>query len=325
LKEASDWGLRMRVNFAAFEHLAIFVRGDSKRKLHRRRWRNFWREEEIEVPSHRRLVLILKFRLRPHMGRGIDTEKVFLKIFKDIPKLDVKMLLPTARVRMTKLDRTKIGLPFISGVLMALWNMGVVIIDLVETALTHFSEFVGGVGNLPVAVLWGISTGAIGYGTKSYFAYQGTRQTYRLILTESLYFQNLDSNAGVLFRLLDEAEEQTCREAILAYYFLWRHAGDGGWTSADLDQHVERQLERHTHQKVDFQVGDAMHRLEKLNLIEKQGDRYRAQPLPRALATLDQAWKNCLQGKVGPTDGASAPGRDGSLAAGRGTASRSRP
>ena len=54
-----------------------------------------------------------------------------------------------------------------------------------------------------------------GYGVKSFFGYLRTKQKYQLNLTESLYYQNLDNNAGVLCRLLDEAEEQENREAVL--------------------------------------------------------------------------------------------------------------
>lgn len=33
-------------------------------------------------------------------------------------------------------------------------------------------------------------------------------------------FKNLDNNAGVFYRLLNDAEEEECKEALLAYYIL---------------------------------------------------------------------------------------------------------
>ncbi len=104
------------------------------------------------------------------------------------------------------------------------------------------------------------------------------KTTYGLQLTQSLYYQNLDNNAGVLNHLLDEAEEQECREAILAYYYLWRYGGAKGWTAPDLDDYVEMDLERLANLKVDFEIEDAIAKLEKLRIIEKVGDRYRAHP-----------------------------------------------
>src|SRR5438552_19038720 len=62
LREASDWGVHMRVDFSAFEHLAIFARGDALLPRKRRRLRRLYREEETTVPIYRRLVMILKIR-----------------------------------------------------------------------------------------------------------------------------------------------------------------------------------------------------------------------------------------------------------------------
>ena len=131
-----------------------------------------------------------------------------------------------------------------------------------------------------------------GYAYKQWYGYQFARTTYGLQLTQSLYYQNLDNNAGVLNHLLDEAEEQECREAILAYYYLWRYAGETGWTARDLDDYVEMDLERIADLKVDFEIADAIDKLEKLRVVEKVGDRYRAHPLAKALEMLDYTWDN---------------------------------
>ena len=39
-------------------------------------------------------------------------------------------------------------------------------------------------------------------------------------LSDNLYFKNLDNNAGVFYHLIDAAEEEEFKEAVLAYYFL---------------------------------------------------------------------------------------------------------
>jgi hypothetical protein len=286
LKETSDWGIRMRVDFSAFEHLAIFARGDVLLPRTRRRLRRFYREEQTKVPSYQRLVMILKIRPDHPYGKDVNTDCVYLKIFKDIPKLDIKMLLPTARVRLSHLDRGRIGFPLVSGIAMALYNLTA---EVLEKLAQVFMEW-----NNPL-LLWGIAAGGITYGYRSYYGYQQMKQRYHLTLTQSLYYQNLDSNAGVLFRLLDEAEEQECRAALLAYFILWRRAGIEGWTARDLDQFVESYLEKSANVPVDFETTDALTRLEKLRLIEKQGERYRARPPVEALKTLTAAWSGLLQ------------------------------
>ena len=44
--------------------------------------------------------------------------------------------------------------------------------------------------------------------------------------------------------------------------------------------------------KVDFEIGDALGKLERLRLVDRQGDRYRARPLAQALQVLDRTWDN---------------------------------
>ncbi len=293
LHEASILGLRMDVDFSAFEHLAIFGRGEGMRTVRRRRRVRWWRFDEVRVPAYQRLVMILKLRHHKRVPKTVDTDKVYLKIFKDIPRLDVKMMLPTARVRMTKLDRSRVTLPFLSGIGMAVWKAAATVLAVLQQLFTDFTTLLGLIPNSPL-VFWGIASTAFGYGTKSYFAYQGTKQQYQLLLTESLYFQTLDSNAGVLYRLLDEAEEQECREALLAYFFLWRQGGEPGLTPAELQARIGQCLDCEAHVRIDFESGDALHKLEQLRLAVKEGERYRALPLNRALEMLD------LEGPKGP-------------------------
>ena len=80
-------------------------------------------------------------------------------------------------------------------------------------ALPPLLETRGAVVNL--ASVLGLVGGTIGYGIRSFYGYLNTKNKYQLSLTESLYYQNLDNNAGVFFRLLDEAEEQENCESML--------------------------------------------------------------------------------------------------------------
>jgi Protein of unknown function (DUF3754) len=283
-EQVSAWGIHMDVDFSAFERIALFARGDLLQPRRRRHWRRLYRTEETKVPTYQRLVLILKLRPHRRIDAQINTDCVYLKVFKDIPKLDIKMLLPGARVRMTVFDRSKIGFPLVSGLAAAAWNILKEIGEAFERVFTlSFSM---------TTTMWTLALTGIGYGYRSFYGYQQTKQRLRLNLTQSLYFQNLDNNAGVLYRLLDEAEEQDCREAILAYYFLWRKAGPEGWTRRELDDCAARYLETAANLQVDCEIRDIMPKLEKLRVVERNGDRYRAVPLPRALEMLDAAWSD---------------------------------
>ena len=136
--------------------------------------------------------------------------------------------------------------------------------------------------------------GTICYGVKAFMGYLNTKDKYQLNLTRSLYFQNLDNNAGVFFRLLDEAEEQEFREAVLAWWLLWRQSvggDDGGWTAPQIDRAAERFLRQRCNLKVDFEIEDALDKLRKMNLIEAlPGGKWRIVYISAALYELDRAW-----------------------------------
>jgi hypothetical protein len=288
---ASEWGIDVNVDFNVFERLEAFVRGDTVGVRRRRRWTNLWRLEESKVPLYQRLVLILKLKPHRSLDKDIDTNTVFLKIFKDIPKMDMDMLLPGAKVRMSRVDRALIVYPLATGVGLLLFK---VILN-----ITHDPRSAARAGILAALATgfgalasWSIAGAVGGYGYKSYHSYQVKKQDYSLRLTKSLYFQSLDNNQGVLMRLLDEAEEQECRETYLAYFCLLKYAPPQGWTAEQLDDYVEMYLEEKANLKVDFEIGDALAKLERLKIVQKIGNAYRAQPMDKALEMLDWTWDN---------------------------------
>src|SRR5262249_46569624 len=142
-----------------------------------RNWRTWFQEVEREVPVYQRLVLGLKLRKNPALGPDGDTEHVFLKLFKDIPRADGGMLLPGARVQLNLLDRGKLGIGVLTGVGTLVFKM--------------FNDLAGFFQHLTMRQQAAIAllSGLVGYGIKSWSDYQNTRQAYHLNLTQSLYFQ----------------------------------------------------------------------------------------------------------------------------------------
>lgn len=279
LTSRSDWGLNLEVDFKLFERLEIYARGDIVGSRSRRSWRTWFRWQEVPLPIYQRLVVIL--RLKDTAGRGpqLDTQNVFIKLFKDIPKMDLEMLLPGTKVRMSLIDRAKIIMPTLTGVGITVWKI-------IKGAM-----LVAAAGVSSGIMLLGLLGGTLGYGARSLMGYLRTKEKYQLSLTKSLYFQNLDNNAGVLCRLLDEAEEQENREALLAYYFLWQLAPAQGWSSEELDRQIEAYLREVTGCDIDFEVGDALDKLIRLKIVETLAyGRLRATPIAQALTRLDQAW-----------------------------------
>jgi hypothetical protein len=282
LNSRSRWGLTMNVDFSIFDRLSVYYRGDAIGRRVFRNWRKWWREEEVEVPVYRRLVIMLRLRdeAKGKIGREVNSAGVYVKSFKDIPKDDVEMLLPGARLVMNRFDKTKVSFPLLTFLAITAWNVFKVVLAGVAA---------GPVGAGAVGV-WSLAVGSGAYGYRSYTSYNLTKSQYSLQLTRSLYYQNLDNNAGVFYSLLNEAEQQEWREAILGYFCVLKLAPPAGYTLAEIDDCIEAFLEKHTTLKVDFEIKDAVHKLERLKLVTQTEGRYRGVPLEEAVEQLHDAW-----------------------------------
>ncbi|MEZ6112595.1 MAG: TMEM143 family protein [Pirellulaceae bacterium] len=284
LQAASDWGIHLHVDLDAFEQLEVFTRGDHVDHRERRTWRRGFRRETVEVPIYRRLVVIVRRKAAKENIAGkedIQQRPIYLKLFKNIPQMDIDMLLPDTRVRMTWIDQGKIILPTLSGLTLAISKVvmkGLVIFTIAGTrGLLAFLGLVGG---------------TLGYGLKSFFGYLHTKDKYHLNLTRSLYYQNLDNNAGVIFRILDEAELQEFAETLLAYAILWRCDRPEGLTPDELDRRAETLLLRTVQDDVDFDLHDALRKLLAFGLVRRAGNRLVAVPMNEAARELDEQWDN---------------------------------
>jgi hypothetical protein len=278
---ASNWGVDLDVAWDAFDQIEVFYRGKSTSTRKRRKTFRPWAHEDVSVPTFARAAVMFKARPHYRLPTDADTNSVFLKLFKDVPQVDVEMLLPGGRVVMPKLARLKLGGSVGSSVGYVLWK------------LSNFSvsSLLGGFGTNTLLALYTPLALVGGYGYKTWFAFHSSRRAYEFQLAQSLYHHVLDNNSGVMFRLLDEAEEQEAREVLLAYYYLWRYGDPNGWTAEELDFSIETDLRERLKLDVNFEIVDALGKLTRGGLIEAHGDRYRAVPLPAARERLAELWQ----------------------------------
>lgn len=279
MRQASHWGVNLSVNFELFDRLEVYYRGEQvKSKRTPRRWFGLRRGVRVPVELYTRLVVLLRIRSTDLVPEDVDTNTVHIKLFKDIPKFDLEMLLPGTQVNMSLFDRVKLGVSLSTGIGMTGYKMAGPLLGLLAGATS-------------TTAMLGIAGGAVGYSVRSFYGYLQTKQKYMLTLAQNLYFLNLDNNAGVFFRLLDEAEEQECREALLSYYLLASQAGPDGWTIEELDAAAEAWLEQQFKVKVDFEADDAVAKLRRFQLLESnESDRLRAVPAAEALRRMDKVW-----------------------------------
>ena len=290
-------GLRFSLDLALFERLEIYVRGACELSRTTRSWRTGWRDVVEPLAAYRRLAIIFRLRERLPGGEPLPPRAVVLKLFKDIPQAEIETLLPGGQVRIGWWEQAKIAVPTASGLALALLKLlkgaaGVAVAS--AASLVAFLSLVGG---------------ALGYAVRSFHSYLRAREKHQLSLTRHLYFQNLDNNAGVLYHLLAEAEEQELREVVLAWWLLWR-GGLAGATPSQIDAAAERWLAEHCGLAADFEIADALAKLERLGLAHPRqaaegsrrppvaapaaghasAARWHPVSVEEALAALDRAW-----------------------------------
>ncbi|RKZ36332.1 MAG: hypothetical protein DRQ41_14645, partial [Gammaproteobacteria bacterium] len=116
------------------------------------------------------------------------------------------------------------------------------------------------------------------------------RDKYMMVLSRNLYFHNLDNNVGVMNFLIDMAEEEEDKEAILAYYFLHSHR-DKNYTQEKLDSAIESYIQDKYGLAIDFEVEDGLRKLRQEGiLIEEEGGILKVLDLQKACTCLDEQW-----------------------------------
>nr|WP_305908168.1 DUF3754 domain-containing protein [Methylomarinum sp. Ch1-1]MDP4520980.1 DUF3754 domain-containing protein [Methylomarinum sp. Ch1-1] len=207
------------------------------------------------------------------MAQGGDSSFIYLKLFKDIPKSDLEMLFPNTRVEMQRFDKVTMGVSgsggIIGGVMAAVSKIARAAHP--ATIMLAFAGFIG--------IIWREASKVL-----------SSRNRYFATLASSLYFHNLDNNLGVLSNLIEMAEEEECKEALLVYGFLLAQRQEL-CSQKQLDQKVEKYLQESYGVQVDFELSDGVRKLRESGLIEESDDNLiKACPLVSALARLDREW-----------------------------------
>ena len=273
----SPWGLNLQVDLEIFDHLEVWARGDKIDHRSARSWRTWFKRKHYRIPLYQRLMLIFQPRADDLDDAGYVQDRIYLKLFKNIPEGDVDMVLPGTTVRMTMIDQGKIVFPIVSGLVVTAWKI-------IKGALLVAA--VGIYGLLAYAML---IIGTIGYGWRSFFGYKRTKEKYQLNLTQNLYYQKLDGDWGAFLRLCDEAEDQEYREALTAWFLLWRQSPHDGWTMDELDRSAERLLQAELKRDVDFDVADAVDKLIRWQMLDVQSDgRLTARSPERVIEALER-------------------------------------
>ena len=271
--------VRIEVNMSAFRELHIHARGREPRSETVRSFMGLVRRrvdfdvlDRVFVLSSMNPTELERERLKGHGGAQLRPSPLMLKLFRGIPVPDMEMLLPNTRLRMRKLDQAVVFVPAFVSVALAASKVLFSI-----TAIVGLVKFwIGLQQEHPVeSGGWGLvaagSFTLLGITMGAWTKYQKRRLEYANAHSQTLYFQTLDSEAGAFLRVLDEAFEEEAKEAVLAWSFLHAH---GAATERELDERIERWLLERTGTQCDFEVDDALAKLERLGVAAREGDRW---------------------------------------------------
>jgi hypothetical protein len=130
------------------------------------------------------------------------------------------------------------------------------------------------------------------YLWKQFSRFKNRKLSFMQSLTKNLYFKNLDNNLGVVHRLIDEAGEEECKEAILAYTFLLKNGSPV--LLHQLDEQIEKWFEQHYQVAINFEVDDAIQKLLKPGLVKQHDQSFAAVNLQEGRALLLNNWRTLM-------------------------------
>lgn len=331
LEEISLIELETSVDFNDFEEMVCYYRGDVQKKIGVNK---FFKQVEKNLEIFERVALSIKFKDADYFaaktvkGKNKEQEKLnftpgkmYVYLYKNIPKYDLEFLFPNVKTSMTWKDRLLFGVPAIGAavpiafkVLPQLLIIIGVILFLTGTKvaidqLRITEKDVSDITSILLAIL-SLVMALGGFAFKQYTNYKNKQIKFQKSVTDTLFFRSLASNVGVFQYIIDAAEEEECKEIILVYYHLM--TSNEPLTPEQLDDRIEQWMAEKFGTKIDFDINKAIRNLEGIRgkivkegaeagmlevpLVTSDGEGYcQVLSLDEAKTVIDYVWDNAFQ------------------------------
>lgn len=295
-------GLAIKPSSAGIRRIRYFARGSHPQQIERKSFFGL-RRRVIDAHIMSDVIVLVGFKADDEIKRedrkvfasvrrGVRTGAALVKHFRNVANAELVTLHPGARPSMLRRDQLFLAAPAVATgvpVLLNLWPALTVIFAV-------FAAYFGAQGVIEddelkraLAAMSGlIAVGA--FVMRQRLKYEATTLRYQKKLADTVYFRNLANNAGVLDLLIGAGEEQDTKEAILAYGILRR--GGHAMAKAEIDNFAEAFLRERFGLEINFEIQDALAKLERLGLVTRDGETYAAVPTSDAIIRLDAAWDN---------------------------------
>jgi hypothetical protein len=293
--------VKVETTMENYHQVRFFRRGHHKELVDVRKWFGL-RKRLIETWVFDNVVLMVTIKLPNEIKskrqlKNLESSQlrpgsILIKYFRQIATTDLHMLFPRVRVVMNLYDKLTIAVPALAGGVPLLANVLPTLTVLFLVA-GFYLGLTGPVEHEQVVKAFAALSGLAAIGAlimRQRLKYERLSLKYQKQISDHCYFRNVSNNAGIFDYIVGAAEEQECKEAFLAYYFLLTTSDP--LDQSALDARIEEWLKQTFGVDIDFEVDDALAKLERLGLLKRDGRRLSVLALDEALVLLDQRWDN---------------------------------
>lgn len=292
-------GLTIKPSGAGIRRVRYFARGARKETVEVKSWFGL-RKKAIEVDAMRDVIVLVSFKAEAEvskadakalagMRRGVRPGAVLVKHFRNVAAPELVTLHPGAQPSMRRRDQFFLAAPAIvagTPVLINLWPALTVLFAVLAAYFGAQGVIEESELKRALAAISGLIAVAA-FVTRQHLKYEAQTLRYQKRLADTVYFRNLANNAGVIDLLVGAGAEQDTKEALLAYSAL-RKAGRP-LNKAEIDAAAEAFLRTHFGLEINFEIHDALAKLERFGLVSS-AESIEAVPPSEALRRLDQVW-----------------------------------
>lgn len=274
-QESSLINLKTEVDFDDFDTVICYYRGDISKTIS---FKKFFRKKKRDINIFERVILLIKFKEKAYFrAKKINPKrlrfapgKMYVYLYKNVPKFDIELLFPNVKTSMTLTDRLLFGIPAIGAAIplvarvapQLLLIIGIVLFFLGMPSFIEWLKVTEDQARnlLPVLVAsMSLAIALGGFAFKQYTSYQAKKIRFQKKVTDTLFFRSIANNRGVFQLLTDAAEEEECKEIILVYYHLL--TSPVALTVKQLDNQIEAWMVERLGSKVDFDIQNPIRNL----------------------------------------------------------------
>lgn len=293
-------GLSIKPSNAGIRRVRFFARGVRPEQIEHRSWFGL-RRQVVQAEVMNDVVVLVGFKCADEIGRddrrafakmrrGVRPGAALVKHFRSVATPELVTLHPGAKPSMRPRDQVFLAAPAIATGVPVLLNIWPAITVLFAVLAAYFGAQ-GVIEENELKRALAAVSGLVAVGAfvmRQRLKYEAQTLRYQKQLADTVYFRNLANNAGVLDLLVGAGEDQDAKEAFLAYAVL--RQAEHPLVKAEIDNAVEAYLKDRFDLDVDFEIQDALSKIERLGLVTRDGEAYRALGPSDALVRLDAAW-----------------------------------